>query len=168
MAKLTFGKWQGWDTKDLAKFSDGRSYLEWGIVKLESPKWRQEFQAALDAVSPAEIDLELEAQSIMRDDCQIDANDAYILAQDYRAGLIESAERTAAYDAARQRFFNALSQAGIGTGAASVVFRMIEIDGIWELSEAEKLGRIKFSSPTKRNVVYQAAIEFDGDLDNII
>lgn len=46
--KITFGKWQGWDTDELAKSgSFGRPYLEWGAEELKSPKWRKEFQRAL-------------------------------------------------------------------------------------------------------------------------
>lgn len=46
--KITFGKWQGWDTDELAKSgSFGRPYLEWGAEELKSPKWGKEFQRAL-------------------------------------------------------------------------------------------------------------------------
>lgn len=47
--KITFGKWQGWDTDRLAKTgSVGRDYLEWGRAELKSPKWQQEFARALE------------------------------------------------------------------------------------------------------------------------
>lgn len=168
MAKLTFGKWQGWEIENLVKFSDGRSYLAWGAEKLQNPKLRKEFQAALDNFKAEDMSIELEAEAILKSDGSCDWLDAEALALEMKADMIEAEQREAAYDAARQRFFNALAQAGISTGAASVVFRMVEVDGIYELSECEKCGRIKFSSAAKRNAVYQAAIEFDGDLDNII
>ena len=46
--EITFGKWQGWDTNDLAKAGEAqRDYLRWGAANLQAPKWRKEFADAL-------------------------------------------------------------------------------------------------------------------------
>lgn len=167
MTQITFGKWQGWDTERMAKFTDGRSYLAWGAENLKAPQWRKEFQRALDSIPATEIDLDLEAQSIMHSDAQIDPEDAYILARDARAELIEDQEREKVYEAAKTRFYNNLREVAISDMGINAIFNMIERHGIEELAEAEKYGKIKFTSPAKRDVVWQAAIGFDGDLDNI-
>ena len=43
MTVLTFGKHKGSDLSEVPK-----DYLEWGVSKLDSPKWRKEFQNELD------------------------------------------------------------------------------------------------------------------------
>ena len=43
MTVLTFGKHKGSDLSEVPK-----DYLEWGVGKLDSPKWRKEFQNELD------------------------------------------------------------------------------------------------------------------------
>lgn len=40
--KITFGKYKGTDISAIPT-----DYLEWGVDKLESPKWRQEFETEL-------------------------------------------------------------------------------------------------------------------------
>ncbi|MBD2364500.1 DUF3820 family protein [Anabaena minutissima FACHB-250] len=42
MTKITFGKHKGTEVSDLPT-----DYLEWGSEKLDSPKWRKEFEAEL-------------------------------------------------------------------------------------------------------------------------
>ena len=43
MTVLTFGKHKGSDLSEVPT-----NYLEWGVSKLDSPKWRKEFQNELD------------------------------------------------------------------------------------------------------------------------
>jgi hypothetical protein len=43
MTVLTFGKYKGSDLSEVPK-----DYLEWGVSKLDSSKWRKEFQNELD------------------------------------------------------------------------------------------------------------------------
>jgi ABC-type oligopeptide transport system substrate-binding subunit len=43
MTTLTFGKHKGTDIKNIPT-----EYLEWGSSKLDSPKWKKEFQTELD------------------------------------------------------------------------------------------------------------------------
>ena len=45
---ITFGKFKGWDTEDLAKAGEAaRNYLSWGSSNLRSPKWVREFDRVL-------------------------------------------------------------------------------------------------------------------------
>ena len=168
MTKVNFGKYQGWDTDNLARFTDGRSYLAWGTENLKSPQLRKEFQMTLDSISAIEISIELEAESIMRSDGSCDYLDAEALAREIKADMIENEQRDAAFEAARQHFLNALARAGIDSNGAQRLFNLIQQGfEIEELTDAEKNGRVKFTSSQKRNAVWQAAIELDGDLDNI-
>lgn len=168
MSKITFGKYSGWDTEKLATFTDGQRYLAWGAEKLQSPKLRKEFSDALKNSKAADFDIILEAESILKQDGSCDWLDAEALARETKAELIEAEQRDAAIEAAKQRFFNALAQAGIDTAGAQQVFNLIQSGfDIEALREAEKAGRVQFTSPAKRNAVWQAAIGLDGDLDNI-
>lgn len=80
--QITFGKYQGWDTEDLAKAGEaGRSYLNWGADNLRSPKWRKEFSRAL-AISAREQDEWLTASAIVQDCPDIGYEDAHMAARE--------------------------------------------------------------------------------------
>jgi hypothetical protein len=163
--QITFGKFRGTQTTEVAKTTAGRSYLAWGAANLESPKWRREFQAALDTVSVSEIDLNREARDILATG-DIDAEDAYKLAQDVVADAVVDEARSAAIDEAKAEFRQALEVAGVSRGFDQLS-RAVLYHGIEEFGEMEKFGRIKFTDRAKRNSVWQAAIVFDGRLENI-
>lgn len=73
MAKITFGKFQGWDTLDLAKAGeDGRNYLRWGAESLKSPFWRKEFEQALKVDIQSDIELMAQVTIIRNPDIGYD------------------------------------------------------------------------------------------------
>jgi len=118
--EITFGKFRGWQTMDLAKAGQvGRDYLSWGAENLRSPKWRKEFQDALDATQ--EIDVRLTANAIMIDAPDLPCDDADIIARDEKA-LNEAANRAQAqYDAAKTW----LHEAFVGLGVDEKVSRRL-------------------------------------------
>jgi hypothetical protein len=162
---ITFGKFKGHETTEVAKTTTGRSYLAWGAANLENPKWRKEFQSALDTVSASAIDINREASDIAATG-DIDAEDAYKLAQDVVADAVVDEARSAAIDAAKAEFRQALEAAGVSRGFDQLS-RAVLYHGIEEFGEMEKFGRVKFTDQAKRNSVWQAAIVFDGRLENI-
>jgi hypothetical protein len=150
---------------EVAKTTTGRSYLAWGAANLESPKWRKEFQSALDTVSASEIDINREASDIAATG-DIDAEDAYKLAQDVVADAVADEARSKAIEAAKAEFRQALEAAGVSRAGVNFLPGAL-MAGIEELALFEKFGRIKFTDQAKRNSVWQAAIVFDGRLENI-
>lgn len=72
--KITFGKFQGWDTLELAKAGEeGRQYLRWGKDNLQSPQWRKAFADALKADVHADEKLIYRALRVSYDDDEIQA-----------------------------------------------------------------------------------------------
>lgn len=79
MCKLTFGKHKGTEIKDIPA-----DYLEWGVSKLDSPKWREEFKAELDRrkketqtllnSNPDELLKKLEEEAVRDIDAEISAS----------------------------------------------------------------------------------------------
>lgn len=73
---ITFGKYKGWDTEDLAKAGEqGRNYLHWGSGNLRSPKFAREFERVLNlSVEYNEalmVKAVVEAENIHPDDARI-------------------------------------------------------------------------------------------------
>lgn len=157
MAKLTFGKYQGYETEDLAKFSDGRAYLAWGIQKLDSPKWRAEFERVLTL--PVAIDIDREAESIMAGDAQIDPRAAYGLAKNYAAQLLVEEKADELKTTAEAELKAALVAAGMDARQVKAIVNLIGSEPAERLAEAEKYGRIRFKNPERRQKVWQAVIE---------
>jgi len=82
--KITFGKFKGWETEDLARAGNtGRKYLRWGADNLKSPKWAREFERVLTS-SPldAKYDIDLMAQAIVIDAPDISIEESYIIARE--------------------------------------------------------------------------------------
>jgi len=81
--KLTFGKWQGWNTEDMARTFEARGYLEWGKENLKSPKWRKECERVLKITN---YDEELSIKAIMHEANAggeyLDFDEAQIFVQD--------------------------------------------------------------------------------------
>ena len=162
--ELTFGKYKGWDTGRLARFSDGRDYLAWGAAKLDSPKWRKEFQEALDRTPPEEIDLDLEANAIMADDPQIDPADAYILSRDKRAEMVNDRKREEAEAQAREELKKTLLETGADERATTALMRLATCAD--DIVELESAGRIQFTGDRRAGVI--AAFEaYDRRTDEI-
>jgi len=71
--KITFGKFNGWDTLDLAKAGgEGRGYLEWGKDNLKSPQLRKAFADALKADVHADEQLIYQALRVSYSDIEIE------------------------------------------------------------------------------------------------
>jgi len=91
--KLTFGKFRGWDTEDLAKAGEtGRNYLYWGSSNLRSPKWAREFERVLGL--PVEYDETLMVKALIDSESDIDYDDA----QTYVRGQLISIAEDDAYE----------------------------------------------------------------------
>lgn len=98
--KLTFGKFKGWATSDLARAgSTGRGYLAWGAENLRSPKWREEFQRALGA--PTDQDLHLTALALSQGEDDLSYDEAMIFARDEAEEAKEHGRFSAALDQAQ-------------------------------------------------------------------
>lgn len=93
--QITFGKYQGWDTDNLARAGAwGKDYLEWGARNLKSRMWRQEFERALRQAGAA--DSHLTALAISQTDAEIDYDEALRIAREHE---LEAAE----YEAGQKR-----------------------------------------------------------------
>lgn len=102
--KLTFGKFEGWDTDDLAKAGEvGRDYLQWCSRNLRSPKWRRECERVLKSNSASEIDEHLATEAIVVDSGDISYSEAQIFARDEIAQREEDDQLFAAMERAKEQ-----------------------------------------------------------------
>jgi len=79
--KITFGKFKGWETEDLARAgAKGRDYLHWGLFRFTDPKWLKEFRRVLDL--PIEYNFKLMVQAIVADTPDITSEEACMIAHE--------------------------------------------------------------------------------------
>ena len=109
---ITFGKFSGWSTEDLAKTTDGRNYLHWGMANLKSPKWQAEFKRVLSEVKSTELNINLEAE-LNYQSGDLDYEDALKLAQETKAQLEEEEEIYTSYEKARSNLIQNLKSIGV-------------------------------------------------------
>lgn len=84
---ITFGKYKGWDTEDLAKAGEqGRNYLHWGSSNLRSPKFAREFDRVLGL--PVEYNEALMVKAIVEAE-NIHPDDALVYAREELEGVAE-------------------------------------------------------------------------------
>ena len=154
--KFTFGKWSGWDTDDLAKTTDGKSKLEWGKKKLQSPQWREECARALREAGPS--DEALEVLATVRANPDIDEVEAWQIVQDRKA---EAAEREA-------------EEAATEEARAAVVAKYATMTGVDEATMRKAIRQVEtyvmrwdemppvsmFSSPERAKMMGQAYEEW--------
>ncbi len=147
--QITFGKWQGWTTDDLAKSGKtGQSFLIWGAENLKSSKWRKDFQRALNENS--ELDVDLMARAIEQDDPETVILDS---ARKFAEEEIREAKAQAEYnekDAQMQNFLRRkLSELGISDAGVRFIVSSTHQD----FEELERFGRIQFSSEARKKGV---------------
>lgn len=153
MAKLTFGKFSGVDTMELAAGGDtGRDYLEWGAENLKSPKWRQLFDEAL--VANVAYDMEAEARLIVRDQGDISFDEAMHQLRMMNEWEEETDHALAAYEEWKEEYRAALVE--IEVAHPRVVSELLEGG---DISDLESLG-VQFSSPQRRAEVAALIEEF--------
>lgn len=144
--KLTFGKWEGWDTNRLAKSgSFGRSYLEWGAENLQSPKWRKEVQRALDANQV--MDKDAIAQAIRQDYPDLVAE----LDQSVEIELgewKELKEKKENKEKLTNFFSRKLREMGISEAGVTYL-----ISNHWQIEELLSRGKVKFATADVAKVV---------------
>lgn len=166
--KITFGKFNGWDTEALAKTTEGRNYLSWGASKLDSPKWRDEFQRALNTVSLDQIDIGLEAEAIMQGDPQIDPASAYRYAEEVKADALQKEQAFEALGKAEEKLRSDLKAAGVSDKGVNVLSNLITTRfNIEEVRDWEKVGKIQFTDRAKRDAVYAALNAYVAAVDAV-
>lgn len=138
--KLTFGKFKGWDTEDLAKAGDsGRDYLRWCADNLKSPKWRTECERSLKAGG---FDEALAAKAIRDGEGDISLDEALFLVREERAAQEEEDRIWAAVEEAQENIIvEYATQMGVPANKLRQLYKRYELGG-WE-----QLPASKFSSP---------------------
>lgn len=164
MTTITFGKFQGWEPDKLAKTTEGRSYLEWGADNLRSPKWRKEFQTALDTVSLDEIDLDLETQAIMASDPQVDYQTAHYAAQEQKEDAIQADRISNAFNQAEETLRQSLINCGVPAKHVGRIVHLITTDGF---DDAVRAGAVQFSGKDKEFCIRSCATQYEIDIDSI-
>lgn len=155
--KVTFGKWQGWDTDDLAKTTEGRSYLEWGKEKLQSPMWRNEFARALREAAP--MDETLEIRAISKANPDIDEVEAWQIVQERKKEAALYAAQEEALEEARTKVVAKYAAlAGIDAQAMRNALGQVE-NYVLRFDEMPPASR--FSSPERAAMMEQAYEEWE-------
>lgn len=138
--KLTFGKYKGMNTEDLARAGDeARGYLVWCVENLRSPKWRQECERALSL--KAEQDVELTARATTRANPDIGITEARYLAREEVAQERELAKMFDAVEAKETEIARKWSGI-IGQPEA----KLRAIGKRYEFSEWDRLPASRFSN----------------------
>lgn len=156
--KVTFGKFNGWDTNDIAKAGEpGRNYLRWGAENLKSKKWRDEFDRALQENTYTGTDVALHAKAMMVQDGFLDWNDALALAQEMAYTDAELQKEADEHEAKREEF---LAKWAEKFGVTRDVFvpaakRILNAHSFGELS------RSQFSSDEKYNLAQEMVSDAD-------
>ncbi len=141
--KVTFGKWNGWDTDNLAKAGmAGRSYLEWGSENLESPKWRTEFKRAL--ADNTTSDLHLVASAAAKAD-GITYEEAYEWAEEMKLEADAHAAKEEKLGKLQNYFVRQLTE--IGVSQMGIVHLKSHY---WEIDEMVEAGRAQFETAEKQ------------------
>lgn len=144
--KITFGKWQGWDTNKLAKSgSFGRTYLEWGAEDLKSPKWQNEFKRAL--TENQVMDKNAIAQAIRQDypDLVAELDQAI----EIELGEWKQLEEVAETQAKLTNFFSRkLRELGVTEGGVTYL-----ISNHWQIEELLSQGKVKFANAEVEKVI---------------
>lgn len=97
--QITFGKFNGWKTEDLARAGKtGREYLYWGANNLKSEVWRREFDRA-QRMDVAQDDA-LAAKALLVSDPDLGMYEAQRIVSDEKAEEAERDRFIAAFDAA--------------------------------------------------------------------
>lgn len=147
--RLTFGKFEGWDTEDLAKAGDyGRSYLVWCAENLKSPKWRAECERALGLGG---FDEALTAKALVQDSGDIGFEEALFIVRENRAAQEEDDKLWAAVEDAQEKVISEYAgKMEVPVNKLRQIFKRYEFGG-WE-----ELPASKFSSQEK----YRQFIDF--------
>lgn len=154
MAKLTFGKFSGLDTMELAAGGDtGRDYLRWGAENLKSPKWRQLFQEALDA--DVAFDMETAARLMVRDQGDISFDEALLHLQEMEEFRLEEERMLEAWQTWKDEYRAALAE--LGVTHHRVIRALLDGEGVAGL---EEIG-VQWSSPERRAEVAALARRMD-------
>lgn len=143
--KITFGKFSGWNTEDLAKAGKtGRDYLYWGANNLKSEMWRREFDRA-QRLQVAQDDT-LAAKALLVSDPDLGMYEAQRIVSDEKAEEAERDRFVAAFDAARAAVIACWLPSFPGKTAA----QLRGIAGKWEHTEWQEVPLGNFSSPAAR------------------
>lgn len=165
MAKLTFGKFNGWDTEKLAQTSEGRDYLEWGAENLRSPKWRKEFQRVLDNFSASDIDIMAEAKAILANSPDIGWDEAETVARVLKEEAEQAEAVEAAMEQAKENLRNVLSAtAGVRKEAIDVLVGVVLRGDFWPWVNR---GKIQFSSSNSEKNMIAAVKAFEVEIDGL-
>ncbi len=160
--RVTFGKWNGWDTEELAKTPQGRSYLEWGSENLKSPKWRKEFDRVLSEVSGYDLNLSTQAEITANPDVSPEEIEIW-LSEEIEA-MEEGEAKDKAFSDLRTRFAgylqkNDVSQAGIHL--------MLETYGQDDMDAHLQSGRIQWGSPKREQIIMIGLRHFWAEMGKI-
>lgn len=154
--KVTFGKWQGWDTDDLARTTDGASYLEWGKKKLQSPVWRDEFARALREAAP--MDDELEVRATLKANPEIEEEEVWEIIQERKAEAAEYETKEKALGEARAKVVAKYATlAGVDVQTMRNAIGQVE-NYVMRFDEMPPTSR--FSSPERAEMMAQAHEEW--------
>lgn len=164
MAKITFGKFQGWDTEKLAQTSEGRGYLEWGAEDLRSPKWRKEFQRVLDDFSAADIDIMAEAKAILVNSPEIGWDEAETVAEMIKEEAEQSEAVADAFEKAEDQLRAEMSRTYSDTKSVDQLIRLIKSGDYQSWIDQ---GKIKFSSSKNQKIVTTAVKAFEAEIDGL-
>lgn len=143
--KITFGKFSGWNTEDLAKADKtGREYLYWGANNLKSEMWRREFDRA-QRLQVAQDDA-LAAKALLVSDPDLGMYEAQHIVSEEKSERERVDRFVAAFDAAR----DAVIACWLPNFPNKTAAQLRGIAGKWEHTEWHELPLGNFSSPAAR------------------
>ena len=154
--KITFGKWQGWDTDDLARTEDGRNYLSWGTNNLQSSQLKAEFARAL--ANAGQPDETLEIRAIVRANPDIDEAEAWQIVQERKSEALENERQEARMESCRAIVVQKYATlTGLDNAIIRKAIKQVET---YEMRWSELPPVTMFSNPERANIMYQAYNEW--------